>query len=60
MTFINVEPYQLEIVDGQLQPVLDAHGDLQTVAGDRRLAASLTEPWVFVVDGDGIVTARSS
>ena len=29
VTFINVEPYLLEDVDGQLQPVLDAKGNLQ-------------------------------
>ena len=29
MTFINVEPYVLEDVDGQLQPVLDANQQLQ-------------------------------
>lgn len=57
LTVINVEPYQLEWKDGQLQPVLS--GDppqLTTVtsADEWKLAA---EPWVFVVDGNGIVTA---
>lgn len=57
MTFINVEPYELQWVDGQLQPVLT--GDppqLTTVqaADEWKLAA---EPWVFVVDGNGVVTA---
>ena len=27
VTFINVEPYELKLVDGQLQPVLDANSD---------------------------------
>jgi hypothetical protein len=54
VTFINVEPYQLQDVDGQLQPVLDANGQLQ--ATDVTNAYGLyTEPWIFAVDGDGIV-----
>jgi hypothetical protein len=54
VTFINVEPYQLHEVDGQLQPVLDASGGLQ--ATDVTLAwGLLTEPWIFAVDRDGIV-----
>ena len=56
VTFINVEPYQLQLVDGQLQPVLTGDPpDLTPAAAtnDWRLAA---EPWVFVVDRDGIVT----
>jgi hypothetical protein len=57
VTFINVEPYQLQLVDGQLQPVLtgDPPDLTPTTATDEwRLAA---EPWVFVVNGDGKVTA---
>jgi hypothetical protein len=57
VTFINVEPYQLQLVDGQLQPVLtgDPPDLTPTTATDQwRLAA---EPWVFVVNGDGKVTA---
>jgi hypothetical protein len=57
VTFINVEPYRLELVDGQLQPVLTGNppGLTNTAATDDwRLAA---EPWVFVVNRDGIVTA---
>ncbi len=55
LTFINVEPYQLEEADGTLQPVL-TDGQLTPAAAttEWRLPA---EPWVFVVDGDGIVTA---
>jgi hypothetical protein len=54
VAFINVEPYRLETVEGRLQPVLDASGGLQPVpaAGEWGL---LTEPWIFAVDGDGIV-----
>ena len=57
LTFINVEPYQLQSVDGQLQPVLTGDPAALTpvqAANDWRLAA---EPWVFVVDGNGVVTA---
>ena len=39
MTFINVEPYLLESVDGQLQPVLDANGDLQAAPDTRTSGA---------------------
>jgi hypothetical protein len=54
VTFINVEPYQLQDVDGQLQPILDANGQLQ--ATDVTDAWGLyTEPWIFAVDGSGTV-----
>ncbi len=54
MTFINVEPYKLTFSGGRLQPVLDANGQLQ--ATDVTDAwGLLTEPWIFVVDRDGIV-----
>ena len=56
MTFINVEPYLLEDVDGQLQPKLDANGNLQ--AAPATVAYGLvTEPFVFIVGGDGTVKA---
>jgi hypothetical protein len=57
LTFINVEPYQLEDVEGQLQPVLTGDPPQLTptdATNDWRLAA---EPWVFVVDGQGNVAA---
>jgi hypothetical protein len=57
VTFINVEPYELQTVDGQLQPVLSGDPpDLTPTAAtnDWRL---LAEPWVFVVNRDGIITA---
>lgn len=56
VTFINVEPYQLTDVDGQLQPVLSASNQLQTVPATDAYGL-LTEPFVFVVGGDGIVKA---
>ena len=52
MTFINVEPYLLEEVDGQLQPDLDANGMLQAAPATDAYGL-LVEPFVFVVDGDG-------
>jgi hypothetical protein len=57
VTFINVEPYQLETVDGQLQPVLTGDPPNLTPAPATDAWHLLSEPWVFVVDGDGIVTA---
>lgn len=53
VTFINVEPYQLEYVDDQLQPVV-TDGRL-TPAGATDAWRLPSEPWVFVVDRDGIV-----
>jgi hypothetical protein len=56
MTFINVEPYLLEDVEGQLQPKLDASGNLQ--AAPATVAYGLvTEPFVFIVGSDGKVKA---
>ena len=55
VTVINVEPYQLEFTDGQLRPVLtDDRLTPVEATNEWRLP---TEPWVFVVDKDGIVTA---
>jgi hypothetical protein len=56
VTFINVEPYKLKLVDGSLQADLSATGDLQTTqaSDDWRL---LSEPHVYVVNREGIVTA---
>ncbi len=54
MTFINVEPYKLQFVGGRLQPILDANGQLQATDATNAWGL-LTEPWIFVVDGSGIV-----
>src|SRR4029079_17266963 len=56
VTFINVEPYKLKLVDGALQADLDANGQLQPtdVTDEWHL---LTEPVVYVVNRDGVVTA---
>jgi hypothetical protein len=54
VAFINVEPYQLKYADGKLQPVLDANNQLQPVPAVDQWGLS-SEPWVFTVDGTGIV-----
>ena len=54
VTFINVEPYKMSFADGHLKALFDASGYLQ--ATDVTNAWGLpTEPWIFVVDRDGIV-----
>ena len=55
MTVINVEPYVLELQDGQLQPVLT--DDQLTPAASTNEWRLPTEPWVFVVNRDGVITA---
>jgi hypothetical protein len=54
VTFINVEPYQVAWKDGSLQPVLDANGQLTPVPSVEAYGL-LVEPWIFVVDRDGVV-----
>jgi hypothetical protein len=56
VTFINVEPYKLKLVDGVLQADVDANNQLQT-APTTDAWGLLSEPYVFVVDRNGIVTA---
>ncbi len=55
LTFINVEPYKLQFTGGRLQPVLDAQNQLQTNDASNAFQI-LSEPWIFVVDGNGKVT----
>ncbi len=52
--FINVEPYQMTWTEGRLQPVLDANNQLQPVTAVDEWGI-LSEPWIFAVDGQGIV-----
>ncbi len=54
VTFINVEPYKLHDVDGQLQPVLDANGQLIATDATNQWGL-LAEPWIFAVDRQGVV-----
>lgn len=58
VTFINVEPYVLDFVDGSLTPKLDTSVDPPSLIPAQPTVdwGLLSEPWVFVVDGDGIVT----
>jgi hypothetical protein len=53
VTFINVEPYKLELKDGQLQPVLTS-GNLTPVPAVDAFGI-LSEPWLYVVDRAGVV-----
>lgn len=53
MTVINVEPYRLEAIDGQLQPV---DGQLTTVPAADAFGL-ISEPFVFVVGADGTIGA---
>lgn len=55
MTFINVEPYQLQLTGDQLQPVL-SEGQLTPVAAATAFRL-LSEPYVFVVGADGKVAS---
>jgi hypothetical protein len=57
VTFINVEPYKLKLVDGSLQADTDAGGQLQTATATDEWHL-FGEPNVFVVNRDGIVTAN--
>ncbi len=54
VAFINVEPYVLKFADGQLQPVLDAQGNLTPTPVSDAWGLP-TEPWIFAVDRNGIV-----
>jgi hypothetical protein len=57
VTFINVEPYKLKLVDGILQADVDANNQLQ-VAPTTEEWRLVNEPTVYVVDRSGIVTAN--
>lgn len=57
LTFIHVEPYQLQMTDGHLQPVLDANNNPIPVQAVDDWGLP-TEPYVFVVDGSGKVSAK--
>jgi hypothetical protein len=56
VTFIHVEPYKLQLTDGQLQPVFNGT-DLVPVQPTLDWGLP-TEPYSFVVDADGKVTAK--
>jgi hypothetical protein len=56
MTFIQVEPYLMHYANGSLQPILDANNNLQANPATTAWGIQ-TEPWVYVVDATGTVTA---
>jgi hypothetical protein len=56
LTFINVEPYELQFKDGSLQPVLSA--DNQLVPVEATTAFKLqSEPYLFVIGADGRISS---
>ncbi|HEX5149604.1 MAG TPA: hypothetical protein VFW02_11015 [Candidatus Limnocylindrales bacterium] len=57
VTFINVEPYVMDFVDGSLKPKLDTSVDPPVLVPAQPTIdwGLLSEPWVFVVDSQGIV-----
>lgn len=54
VAFVNVEPYQLDFVDGHLQPRLDANNQLQLVPAAEAFRI-VSEPWIYVVDRSGTI-----
>jgi hypothetical protein len=57
VTFVNVEPYKLKLVDGTLAADLSASGELQTTAVTDEWHL-FSEPTVYVIDRTGTVTAN--
>jgi hypothetical protein len=57
LTFIHVEPYQLKMTDGHLQPVLAADNNPIPIKPVEDWGLP-TEPYVFIVDRDGKVSAK--
>ncbi len=57
VSFIHVEPYQLATVDGQLQPVLSEQNQPVAIPAVTEWGLP-TEPYIFVVDADGRVSAK--
>lgn len=52
---VAVEPYQLTFQDGRLQPVYENGGFVPVEAANTY--GIPTEPWIFIVDGTGTITA---
>ena len=57
LTFINVEPYQMVMAGGRLQPAVDASGQPQAAPWTDAWGLR-SEPWVFVVGADGKMAAK--
>jgi hypothetical protein len=53
-TVVNVEPYELELVDGSLEAKRSDQGQLIPVEASNAYGL-VTEPWVFVIDGAGTI-----
>jgi hypothetical protein len=54
---IHVEPYKLQLLNGQPQPELDAQGGFQVVPSATEWGIPI-EPYIFVVGADGKVAAK--
>jgi hypothetical protein len=57
LTFIHVEPYKLQVVNGALQPVLSEQ-NLPIPVDATNIWGLTTEPYIFVVDSNGKVSAK--
>ena len=57
LTFINVEPYRMKLVDGRLQPELSASGELQAAPWTTAWGL-VSEPYTFVIAADGTVAGK--
>jgi len=57
VTFVHVEPYLMHVQDGYLQPLLSAEGWPQLAPWTERYGLPV-EPYVFVLDSEGIVRAK--
>lgn len=55
--YVNVEPYELQMTENGLQPVLDAEGQLQPVQAVLDYGIPV-EPYLFLVDAAGDVFAK--
>jgi hypothetical protein len=57
VNFINVEPYELQIVNGGLQPVVDENNLPVPVKAVTDYGLPL-EPYIFIVDANGKIAAK--
>ena len=57
VNFVHVEPYLMWVKDGYLQPMLSEEGWLQSAPWTERYGLR-TEPYVIVIDADGLVRAK--
>ena len=57
VNFVHVEPYLMWVKDDYLQPLLTDDGGLQSAPWTERFGLR-TEPYVVVIDADGLVRAK--